>query len=153
MNKSELNRIMQELLRRSGSSVTVETEAYFPGGRLIGGKYVMDSHSVTMYTEVIRQQCLQLFGSLEPVEAYFTVVFAHELGHSMDQTLPVLCIQMDDALDEREQNRIALQIEENAWNIALPWLQDLDLDFIQAIMACSLAAYHEVLTPDTGQTA
>lgn len=153
MNKSELNRIMQELLRRSGSSVTVETEAYFPGGRLIGGKYVMDSHSVTMYTEVIRQQCLQLFGTLEPFEAYFAVVFAHELGHSMDLMLSTLCNRMDDALDEREQNQIALQIEENAWNNALPWLQDFDPEFVRAIMECSLEAYHEALTPEIAQTA
>ncbi|MGG3280737.1 hypothetical protein [Paenibacillus solani] len=148
MNKSELNRIMQELLRRSGSSVTVETEAYFPGGRLIGGKYVMDSHSVTMYTEVIRQQCMQLFGTLEPFHAYFAVVFAHELGHSMDLMLSSLCDRMNNTLDEWEQNRIALQIEENAWNNALPWLQDIDPEFVRTIMDCSLEAYHEVLTPE-----
>lgn len=120
MNKSELNRITQELLRRSGSSVTVEMEAYFPGGRLIGGKYVMHSHSVTMYTEVIRQQCLQLFGTLEPFHAYFAVVFAHELGHSMDMTLTELCDRMDQTVDEWDQRQLALQIEENAWNNAMP---------------------------------
>ncbi|MGG4108711.1 hypothetical protein AAXB25_32955 [Paenibacillus lautus] len=148
MNKSELNRITQELLRRSGSSVTVEMEAYFPGGRLIGGKYVMNSHSVTMYTEVIRQQCLQLFGTLEPFHAYFAVVFAHELGHSMDLMLTELCDRMDRTVDEWEQDQIALQIEENAWNNAMPWIQDMDPDFIQVIVDRSLEAYREEPAPE-----
>ncbi len=148
MNKSELNRITQELLRRSGSSVTVEMEAYFPGGRLIGGKYVMNSHSVTMYTEVIRQQCLQLFGTLELFSAYFAVVFAHELGHSMDLTLTELCDRMDRTVDEWEQKQIALQIEENAWNNAMPWLQDMDPDFIRIIVDRSLEAYREEPAPE-----
>lgn len=148
MNKSELNRITQELLRRSGSSVTVEMEAYFPGGRLIGGKYVMNSHSVTMYTEVIRQQCLQLFGTLEPFHAYFAVVFAHELGHSMDLMLTELSDRMDQTVDEWEQKQIALQIEENAWNNAMPWIQDMDPDFIQVIVDRSLEAYREEPAPE-----
>ncbi|MBT2763770.1 hypothetical protein [Paenibacillus sp. ISL-20] len=148
MNKSELNRITQELLRRSGSSVTVEMEAYFPGGRLIGGKYVMNSHSVTMYTEVIRQQCLQLFGTLEPFHAYYAVVFAHELGHSMDLMLTELCDRMDRTVDEWEQNQIALQIEENAWNNAMPWIQDMDPGFVQVIVDRSLEAYREEPAPE-----
>ncbi|ANA79899.1 hypothetical protein PVOR_00190 [Paenibacillus vortex V453] len=148
MNKSELNRITQELLRRSGSSVTVEMDTYFPGGRLIGGKYVMHSHRVTMYTEVIRQQCLQLFGSLESFNAYYAVVFAHELGHSMDLKLTELCDRMDGTIDEWDQKQIALQIEENAWNNAMPWIQDIDPAFIRVIVDRSLEAYRDELAPE-----
>ncbi|GAE06700.1 hypothetical protein JCM10914_2873 [Paenibacillus sp. JCM 10914] len=121
-------------------------EPYFPGGRLIGGKYAMNSHSVTMYTEVIRQQCLQLFGTLEVEHAYYAVVFAHELGHSVDFTLTDLCDRLDDSADEGDQKQIALQIEENAWNNAMPWIQDIDPNFVGVIMDRSLAAYRGEIT-------
>ncbi|MEK3733087.1 MULTISPECIES: hypothetical protein [Paenibacillus] len=141
MNKAELNQIVQELLRRSGSTVTVALESYFPGGRLVGGKYAMNSHTVTMYTEVIRQQCLQLFGSLEQVEAYFAVVFAHELGHAADQTLQELCSRMDTSENELVRKQIALQAEENAWHYAAAWIADIDPAFVRVIVEQSLAAY------------
>lgn len=149
MKKSVLNRMVSELLRRSGSTVTVKLESYFPGGRLIGGKYVMHTHGVTMYTEVIKQQCLQLFGSLEHVYDYFAVVFAHELGHAADLSLGALCDAMDEAADERTCTEIALQIEENAWNNAMPWIMDVDPAFIGVIIDRSLEAYREELAPAT----
>lgn len=142
MNKAELNRIVQKLLHRSGSTVRVALESYFPGGRLVGGKYVMSSHTVTMYTEVIRQQCLQLFGSLEQVYAYFAVVFAHELGHAADHTLQELCSRMDAAENELVYMRIALQAEENAWNNAAEWISDIHPSLVRVIVDQSLAAYH-----------
>jgi len=143
LNKSELNRITQELLRRSGSSVAVQLDGYFPGGRLVGGKYAIGNHSVTMYTEVIRQQCLQLFGSLEQVYAYYAVVFAHELGHSMDVQLSELCDLLDSSVDEQEYMRILRQIEENAWNLAMPWISDMDPSLVKMIVDQSLEAYRE----------
>ncbi|KKO54692.1 hypothetical protein [Paenibacillus sp. DMB20] len=149
MKKSVLNRIVSELLSRSGSGVAVKMESYFPGGRLIGGKYAMNTHSVTMYTEVIKQQCLQLFGSLEPVYDYFAVVFAHELGHAADLSLGKLCDEMENTADERKRKEIALQIEENAWNNAMPWMLDVDPAFINVIIDRSLEAYREVLAPVT----
>ncbi|WP_054958081.1 hypothetical protein [Paenibacillus dakarensis] len=149
MKKSVLNRMVSELLRRSGSKVTVKLESYFPGGRLIGGKYVMNMHSVTMYTEVIKQQCLQIFGSLEHVHDYFAIVFAHELGHAADSSLQELCNELDFCTDDLKRKQIALQIEENAWNNALAWIQDIDPAMIRIIIDQSLEAYREDLAPAT----
>ncbi|MFC7678671.1 hypothetical protein [Paenibacillus sp. GCM10028914] len=149
MNKSVLNRTVSELLRRSGSEVTVKFQSYFPGGRLIGGKYVMNTHSVTMYTEVIKQQCLQLFGSLDLVNEYFAVVFAHELGHAADTNLPKLCDELDSCADDAKRKEIALQIEENAWNNAMSWIMDIDPAMISIIVDQSLEAYREELAPVT----
>lgn len=149
MKKSVLNRMVTELLCRSGSGVTVKLDSYFPGGRLIGGKYVMNSHSVTMYTEVIKQQCLQLFGSLESVHDYFAVVFAHELGHAADTGLRQLSDELEYCADDLKRKEIALQIEENAWNNAMPWISDIDPAMIHIIMDQSLAAYREDLAPVT----
>ena len=141
--------MVSELLRRSGSGVTVSVEANFPGGRLIGGKYAMDAHAVTMYTEVIKKQCLQLFGSLDSVNEYFMVVLAHELGHAGDTSLPELCSMLDSAADEQTCREIALRIEENAWHNAMPWIRDLDPGFVQIIIDQSLEAYREDLAPVT----
>ncbi|MBO2944701.1 hypothetical protein JJQ72_12035 [Paenibacillus sp. F411] len=149
MKKSVLNRLVSDMLLRSGSGVAVKLESRFPGGRLIGGKYGMDAHAVTMYTEVIQQQCLQLFGSLESVYDYFTVVFAHELGHAMDDELSVMIERLDAAEDERARTEIALQIEEKAWSYARGWLTEVDPSFISVIIEQSLAAYHEELAPVT----
>ncbi|WP_106767345.1 hypothetical protein [Paenibacillus faecalis] len=145
MNKSVLNRIVTELLRRSGSGVTVKLERYFPGGRLIGGKYSLHTHSVTMYTEVIKQQCLQLFGSLESVHDYFAVVFAHELGHAADPHLQKLSDELDGTEDDTRRREIQLQIEENAWNYAMPWMIDIHPALVNVIVDCSLEAYREQL--------
>ena len=59
----------------------------------------------------------------------------------MDLTLTELCDRMDRTVDEWEQKQIALQIEENAWNNAMPWLQDMDPEFIRIIVDRSLEAY------------
>lgn len=147
MKRSVLNRIVTELLSRSGSGVTVKLESYFPGGRLIGGKYSMDAHRVTMYTEVIKQQCLQLFGSLESVHDYFAVVFAHELGHAADIRLQELSDELEYAEDNLKRKEILLQIEENAWNNAMPWIVDVNPAFINVIVDRSLEAYREELAP------
>lgn len=149
MKKSVLNRTVSELLRRSGSGVTVKLHSYFPGGRLIGGKYAMSTHSVTMYTEVIKQQCLQLFGTLEPVYEYFAVVFAHELGHAADASLSKLCDELDTCGDEFRRKTIALQIEENAWNNAMSWIMDIDPILIRTIVDQSLESYRAELAPVT----
>lgn len=145
MKKSVLNRTVSEILSRSGSGVTVKLDSYFPGGRLIGGKYVMNSNSVTMYTEVIKQQCVQLFGSPEFVYEYFAVVFAHELGHAADASLLMLCDELDFCTNDTKRKEIELQIEENAWNNAMPWITDIDPVMISTIIDCSLEAYRDEL--------
>ncbi|SFS46511.1 hypothetical protein [Paenibacillus sp. 453mf] len=144
MEKVVINQIVSELLFRSGSSAAVTIEPYFPGGRLIGGKYTLNSHCITMYTEVIKQQCQQLFGSNERVYDYFKVVLAHELGHAADVYLASLSDELDDADDERGR-QIALRIEENAWENGMKWIDDIEPGFINIILDQSLSAYRQVV--------
>ncbi len=137
-----MDQIVDQLLRRSGLQVVVRLESRFEDGRLIGGKYGMISKSVTMYTEVIREQCLQMFGSLARVEDYFKVVLAHELGHASDAALPLLCEELEDAATGQERRtRVALQIEENAWNYALALVPEVDASFFSTVIDESLLAY------------
>ncbi|MCM3783078.1 hypothetical protein M3231_08820 [Neobacillus mesonae] len=148
MENTVLNSIVSELLSRSGSGAAVHIESFFPGGRLVGGKYTLRTHSVTMYTEVIKQQCLQLFGSLERVYDYFKVVLAHELGHATDTYLVPLSRELDGAEGGR-RSQVALKIEENAWENAMEWIHDVDPVFIDVIVDQSLAAYREVVHSET----
>ncbi|WP_423802978.1 hypothetical protein [Paenibacillus dendrobii] len=137
-----MNRIVDQLLQRSGLELSVRLEMRFEDGRLIGGKYGMISRSVTMYTEVIQEQCLQLFGSVGRMEDYFTVVLAHELGHAADADLPRLCEELEDAaMSGERRTRIALQIEENAWNYALALVPEVDAAFFSIVIDESLLAY------------
>lgn len=134
---------MGRLVRRSGLPVTVSIEPRFPGHRLVGGKYCMNSGTITMYAEVIETQCVQLFGSLDRAEDYFTVVAAHELGHAADVELERLSEAMDKGGSAADIRRIALRIEENAWAYAVSFIPEIDAAFVQAIIDESLSAYRE----------
>jgi hypothetical protein len=135
------DRTVSNLLLQSGSQVKVSLESSFPGGRLVGGKYQTATHSVTLYQEPIKQQCLQLFGSLDRLEEYINVVFAHELGHAEDTQLEELSRLLDRNLPANERNLIQLQIEENAWKFAESLLSQIDPAFIHKIVTESLADY------------
>ncbi|MDQ0494146.1 hypothetical protein [Paenibacillus brasilensis] len=141
MEKNQAERIVAELLERADIGVTVKLEKRFPGGRLIGGKYALNAHAITMYTDVIETQCLQMFGSVERVEEYFTVVLAHEIGHAADAEL----VRLSDALEQESEigtrQQLALQIEENAWNYALRLVPEIEAKFISAVIDESLLAY------------
>ncbi|WP_246073106.1 hypothetical protein [Paenibacillus dokdonensis] len=137
-----MNQIVDQMLQRSGLDIIVRLESRLEGGRLIGGKYGMISKTVTMYTEVIEEQCLQMFGSLEQVETYFAVVLAHELGHAADTRLSFLCEELEDeAISAERRTRVALQIEENAWNYALALVPEVDAVFFSTVIDESLVAY------------
>jgi hypothetical protein len=151
LKKCEIEQIIHELLRKSGSEASVQLESRFPGGRLVGGKYCLGEHSITMYMDVIKQQCVQLFSSLAHMPDYLAVVFAHELGHAEDPELPVLAERLDTCLTERERKETALQIEENAWEFAKWLLPEIDRNFMEAIISHSLQPYHEQLAAETIQ--
>ncbi|WP_243633364.1 metallopeptidase family protein [Paenibacillus xerothermodurans] len=139
---------MNAVLPLSGSQVEVSVQRRFPGKRLVGGKYQPASHKVTLYQEPIKQQCRQLFGSLDRLEDYIAVVFAHELGHAEDPQLEQLSRLLDGDLMVKERNAIALQIEENAWAFAEAWLTGIDPAFIRLIIDESLAAYRLAVQSD-----
>ena len=147
LNNQDMKVIVDELLLRSGLDITVKLEDVFQGGRLVGGKYQMDSKTITMYTKMIEEQCLQLFGSLDCVLDYFKVVVAHEIGHAADQELTALSDALDCSQDLQECSRISLQIEENAWRYALLLIPDIDPPFINEIIDQSLQSYRDELKP------
>lgn len=147
LNNQDMKYIADELLLRSGLDITVKLEDVFQGGRLVGGKYQMDSKTITMYTEMIELQCLQMFGSLDSMLDYFKVVMAHEIGHAADQELLALSDALDNSQDLREYNQIALQIEENAWRYALLLIPDIDLSFVSEIIDQSLQSYRDEIKP------
>ncbi|WP_019635501.1 hypothetical protein [Paenibacillus fonticola] len=137
--------IIDELLTQSGSKVSVDVRLRFPGGRNVGGKYSMAHHKVTMYLEEIKKQCLSLFGSLDAFPQVFRIVFAHELGHAEDASLKVLSDLLDASGYEMERNRIALRIEENAWDYAKTLIPEEDQSIMQTVIYCSLKSYRDAI--------
>ncbi|RIW26734.1 hypothetical protein D3H55_23515 [Bacillus salacetis] len=145
---SKLQQITSTLQARAGSRVNVILESNFPGKRIAGGKYNMGTDTITMYIDEIKRQCKMLFKSLEYFYEYFTVVFAHELGHAEDQELEGLADRMDTA-EDFERKQIALRIEENAWCIAKELIPDLDSNFIHEIIEESLLYYRDQVKTET----
>ncbi|UOE55438.1 hypothetical protein IRB79_00775 [Cytobacillus oceanisediminis] len=145
MKKESLDLVVRELLERSGSLAEIKLESHFPGNRIAGGKYSMGTHTVTLYMEEIKNQCHQLFSSADRFLDYFTVVFAHELGHAEDIELEELANHLDSCITEQERCLTALKIEENAWTFAEKLLPDMDKAFMQKIIYHSLKPYREKL--------
>lgn len=145
MKDLQIKRIVDQILIQSGSSVEVELEAFFPGDRFAGGKYNFDSHTITLYIEEIKAQCLQIFSSLDHFEDYLAVVFAHEIGHAEDKQLGDLIVQMDASNNEYTRTGIALNIEKNAWDYARMLIPQTLHPFMDTIIHCSLQPYYEAL--------
>ncbi|WP_245680515.1 hypothetical protein [Bacillus marinisedimentorum] len=145
--------IIKDIMERSGSKAEVYIEDLFPGGRLVGGKYQIHAHAVTMYTGVIKKQCRMLFGNEDRLHDYFKVVFAHEIGHAEDENLEHLSHALASAESESQQQRIALQIEENAWRFAESILEDMDSPFLSKIIDTSLDSYRQALYGSAIQSA
>ncbi|WP_370224387.1 hypothetical protein [Cytobacillus sp.] len=145
LKKESLDLVVRELLERSGSLAEIKLESHFPGNRIAGGKYSMGTHTVTLYMEEIKNQCHQLFSSADRFLDYFTVVFAHELGHAEDAELEELANHLDSCITEQEHFLTALKIEENAWAFAEKLLPDMDKAFMQKIIYHSLKPYREQL--------
>ncbi|CAH1190113.1 hypothetical protein PAECIP111892_00011 [Paenibacillus auburnensis] len=143
------HQVVSELLMRSNSRVQVKIEACFPGKRLVGGKYHMGSHTVYLYKAEIKEQCIRLFGSLDRLDEYIAVIFAHELGHSEDKELNELAALLDSPLSDREEAEICLHLEKNAWRYARCLLSHMDPLFIDHIVGESLSGYYQRLELNT----
>lgn len=137
--------ILDRLLAQSGSTVTLDVRSRFPGGRNVGGKYSITDHKVTMYLGEIKKQCLNLFGSLEAFPQVLRIVFAHELGHAEDASLQELSDLLDHCDNEQERRRIALRIEENAWDYAKTLVPEEDQSILQTVIYYSLKSYREAI--------
>jgi hypothetical protein len=138
-----IEKVVNELLQRTGSSVKVLLEASFPDNRLVGGKYHISTHTITLYMEEIKEQCVQLFSTDAYFLDYLKIVFAHEIGHAEDLELSQLCDQLDECKTPFERNKLALKIEENAWHYAELYLQEVDHSLVETVIYHSLQPYRE----------
>ncbi|RHW40283.1 hypothetical protein D1B31_12065 [Neobacillus notoginsengisoli] len=141
--KEEYRSLLQPLLIQSGSKAKIEMEGHHPESRLVGGKYSLTTHTITLYIEEIKKQCIQLFGSLAFLEAYICIVFAHELGHAEDQALSILADRLDAAKSETEKARLQFLIEKRAWNYAEKLLQKTHRTITKKIITQSLQSYYQ----------
>jgi hypothetical protein len=141
----QIEKIVERILVQSGSSVKVELEGFFPGDRFAGGKYNFGNHTITLYIEEIKEQCLQVFSSMDYFEDYLAVVFAHEIGHAEDCELADLILRMDGTDNDIIKKGIALQIEMNAWDYARKLIPQRLQPFMDTIIHYSLQPYYEAL--------
>ncbi|MED1204066.1 hypothetical protein [Heyndrickxia acidicola] len=147
MNNTDMNKTMKDVLALSGSNANVRLMNRFPGNRLVGGKYSPGTHTVTLYIEEIRKQCRLLFASEDVFPIYFWIVLAHELGHAEDSELNTLSERYDICGSDVERKRIALKIEENAWDFARTIVPEDYRGILEEIIDQSLRAYREDLEP------
>lgn len=142
--------IVKQLLKQSGSQAQVRLKHRFPGGRNVGGKYNISDHSVTLYLYEIRKQCRIMFGStsLSLCKQLLRIVLAHELGHAQDPQLSELSDSMEACESRLDRSRLALQIEENAWNYARNLLPAASMEMLEVVVRHSLSAYHEVIAEE-----
>lgn len=145
MKEVNVETVVGRLLIQSGSDVHVILESHFPGSRFAGGKYNYGTHTITLYIEEIKAQCMQLFSSIDRFAEYLAVVFAHEIGHAEDPELEQLIEEMDTCSNEDDQKKIALKIEENAWAYARSLIPTEQHTFMETIIHHSLQPYHEAL--------
>ena len=145
MKNLQIESIVETILVQSGSSVQVELEDFFPGDRFAGGKYNFGTHTITLYIEEIKAQCLQLFSSLNKFEDYLAVVFAHEIGHAEDRQLAGLIQQMEEIGNDVLKKKVALQIEMNAWDYARMLIPEKLHTFMDTIIGYSLEPYYDAL--------
>jgi len=137
---------IQTLLLRANSDVRVRTRKKFPGPRSIGGKFGMNSRMITLYIHEIEEQCFNMFGSLSHVNDYFAIIMAHELGHAQDPMLEQLADDLDDCTDSLLRARIALRIEENAWEFARALIPEVNSFVFEQIVDRSLEGYHNAIS-------
>lgn len=138
--EQHFQQIIRKLQEVSGLDVEILIEDHFPGRRMIGGKYSLETNRVTIYLEEIRKQCIRLFGSEEKLMDYFTVILAHELGHAADERLLELSMVRAGKADKQKRNQLSIKIEENAWIYAKKLVPDLK-PILNVVMKQSLAIY------------
>lgn len=145
MTEFHIKNIVEKILIQSGSNVEVELESHFPGDRFAGGKYNFGTHTITLYIEEIKEQCMHIFSSLEHFDDYLAIVLAHEIGHAEDGQLAELIEQMDGCSNEYSRQSIALRIEENAWEYARTMLPQSLKSLMDIIIHHSLKPYYDAL--------
>ena len=125
MKETVFHSIVRTLQQKSNINVPIQITDHFPGERLVGGKYSLETNQITIYLEEVKKQCVLIFGSDEYLIDYFTVIVAHELGHAADKTLALLAKQRANALSSIRKRQLSLIIEDNAWRFAKKLLPEL----------------------------
>lgn len=74
---------------------------------------------------------------------YATIVLAHEIGHAMDENLPLLSAAFEESGHLPEKQALALTIEQNAWDFAGQLIPAHLEPLFQKIMDESLSAYRQ----------
>ena len=126
---------MHEFVKHHDSSLQLIIEKEFPDKRCVGGKYSAADHTVTLYKRDIEIQAERVLGSLERIEEYAWIIFAHEVGHALDPQLSVLSKE----LGETNLPDTLYQIEVNAWNIAEELIPFIDRELFIHIRDESLS--------------
>lgn len=126
---------MHDFLNQYDPSIQLFIEDEFPDRRCVGGKYSITNHTITLYKKDIEIQLKRLLGSLERLEEYAWIIFAHEMGHALDPDLSVLSME----LHGRNKRETLYQIELNAWNIAGRLIPFIDEDLFIRVRDESLS--------------
>ena len=120
-----LHSIVRRLQKQASMNVPIQLTDYFPGERLIGGKYSLETNMITIYMEEVRKQCILLFGSDDHLNDYFTVIVAHELGHAADKSLVLLAKERSSTRCVNKKRQLSIIIEDNAWKFAMKLIPEL----------------------------
>jgi len=120
-----LHSIVRRLQKQASMNVPIQLTDYFPGERLIGGKYSLETNMITIYMEEVRKQCILLFGSDDHLNDYFTVIVAHELGHAADKSLVLLAKERSSTRCVNKKRQLSIIIEDNAWKFAIKLIPEL----------------------------
>ncbi|MCM3718163.1 hypothetical protein [Fictibacillus phosphorivorans] len=127
--------------------VDVEFKTISETRPLAGGVYRPTNNKITLYIKGLENQCLTLYKSLKPFEIHAAIVFAHELGHALDDTLLDICEQLDTIKAGHIKRRIEIRAETNAWEIARILLGDRlkvmeNRELFELLMHHSLEPYY-----------
>lgn len=140
-------KIVEEIIKESSLDIEIEFKNNSETRPLAGGVYNPKEKKITLYIKGLENQCFFLYKSLKPFELHAAIVFAHELGHAMDDTLLDICEQLDTIKEAFLRKRIELRAETNAWEKARQLLGDRlilpdNMELFELLMHHSLEPYY-----------
>jgi hypothetical protein len=140
-------KIVEEMMKETSLNIKVEFKNNSETRPLAGGVYNPKENKITLYTKGLENQCLLLYKSLKPFEIHAAIVYAHEMGHALDDTLLDICEQLDTIKVDSLRRRVELRAETNAWEKAKQLLGDRlslpgNMDLFELLMHHSLEPYY-----------
>jgi hypothetical protein len=140
-------KILEEIIKESSLDIEIEFKNNSETRPLAGGGYNPKEKKITLYIKGLENQCFFLYKSLKPFELHAAIVFAHEMGHAMDDTLLDICEQLDTIKEASLRKRVELRAETNAWEKARQLLGDRlslpdNMELFELLMHHSLELYY-----------